>query len=126
MAVVRDRVDADYWEQRGLVLLWTAMLLPMAAWGIDQLTGYALVKPVCASGHKNILTLIGAGTLAMTIAGIWIGWSCLSQLGDGTEDGGRRIDRSYFMAMVAIGFNIIIALLIVTAAVPRFVLNPCE
>jgi hypothetical protein len=116
----------DYWEHRGLGLLWAAMLLPLAAWGIDELLGYSLVKPVCASGQKVILFRLSAAMLSMVVIGAAIGWSCLTRLREGRLDGGSRIDRSQFLAIVAIGFNVLIGLLIVTAAVPAFILNPCE
>ena len=115
-----------YWEHRGQALLVFALLLPIAAWGINELVGYALVKPVCASGHKLLLTALSTAMLLMTVAGAWIGWSSLVQLRGASQDGGSRFDRSYFLALVVIGFNALIGLLIVVAAVPPFVLNPCE
>lgn len=115
-----------YWEHRGQVLLITAVLLAPAAWALNQLIGYALVKPVCANGHPLILTALAIVMLGMVAAGGWIGWSSLVQLRGAEEKGGTRIDRSYFLALVAIGFNLLIALLILTAAVPPFLLSPCE
>jgi hypothetical protein len=43
-----------------------------------------------------------------------------------TDDGARIIDRSYFVAIVAIGMNSLIAILIVTSVIPQFLLSPCE
>ena len=120
------RAGSGYWEGSGLTLLWTAMLLGPAAWALNLFIGYALVKPVCASGHKLILDVLALVMLAMVAGGVWIGWSCLAQLRGATEKGGTRVDRSYFMALVAIGFNALLGLLILVAAVPSFVLNPCE
>jgi hypothetical protein len=116
-----------YWEHRGLALLWAAMLLPFAAWGLDELVGYALVKPVCAGGHQVLLTALSAAMLAMIVAGGWIAWSCLARTRrNGTADVDVRVARSRFMALVALGVNVLIGLLIVTAAVPPFVLPRCE
>ena len=115
-----------YWEHRGQVLLVTAVLLAPAAWALNELVGYALVKPVCANGHKLILTGVSLLMLAMVATGGWLGWSSFVQLRGATEKGGTRIDRAYFLALVAIGFNLLIGLLIVTAAVPPFLLDPCE
>jgi hypothetical protein len=114
------------WEGWGLLLLWTSFFLAPLAWAFDQSLSYALVKWVCATGHKNVLTVISLAALAMTGAGGRLGWVQLQRLRDAREDGGRQPDRSYFLAVVAIGFNVLIALLIVTAAVPRFILSPCE
>jgi hypothetical protein len=118
--------SGDYWDHRGAVVLWTAVLLAPAAGALDLMISYALVKPVCATGSKNLLTLVSIGALAMVGVGIWLAWSCLSRLREATEDGGRTIDRSYFMAMGAVALNVLIAILIVTFTVHRFILSPCE
>jgi hypothetical protein len=125
MAVVPG-ARGDYWESRGALLLWFAALSGPLAWALDQLISYSLVKPICAAGNKNLLTMISLAALLLVIAGAMVGWYCVRQLPDAELDGGRRTDRSYFMALIGIGLNALIAILILTAAVPRFVLSPCE
>jgi hypothetical protein len=115
-----------YWDQTGLLLLWFAVLVSPAAVALNQLTGYMLVKWACASGHKNVLTAISVAALLLTIAGAWVGWRCRDRLRDANEHGGRVTDRSYFVAIVAVGLAALNALLIVLQAFPRFVLSPCE
>lgn len=116
----------DYWEHRGLALLWFAVLAGPAAVAANQFAGYALVKWVCASGHTYVLTGIAIAMLGVSLAGAWIGWGCRERLRDAREHGGQIIDRSYFVAMVGIGLALISALLIVMQAYPRFLLSPCE
>ena len=116
----------DYWDQWGAVLLWTAVLLAPAAGALDMFASYALVKPVCASGAKNLLTIVAIGASAMVIGGAWLGRSCLARLGGAAEEGGRTIDRSYFMATGAVALNILIGIFIVTSAIHEFILSPCE
>jgi len=125
MAVDTER-HYGYWEQSGLLLLWFALLAGPAAVAVNMLAGYALVKWVCASGHKSVLTLISLAALGLAVAGAWVGWTCRQRLRDANEHGGRIIDRSYFVAIVAIGLASINVLLIVVQAFPRFVLSPCE
>lgn len=115
-----------YWEHKGLVLLWLAFLAAPAAWALDQLTSYALVKPVCASRSPLTLTLISLVAFVLVVAGALTARACLARAADGHDDGGRHVDRSYFFAIVALGFNLLVALLIVLAAIPQFVLSPCE
>ena len=116
----------DYWEQRGLALLWFAVLAGPAAVAANQFAGYALVKWVCASGHTYVLTAIDIAMLGLALAGFWVGWSCRDRLRDATEDGGRIIDRSYFAAIVGIGLALTAAFLIVMQTYPHFILSPCE
>jgi hypothetical protein len=118
--------QTDYWDGRGAVVLWMAVLLAPAAGALDLLISYALIKPACAQGNANLLTLVSAGAFVMVIAGGWLGWSCLARLREATEEGDRTIDRSYFMAMGAIALNVLMGILIVTFVVHRFVLSPCE
>jgi hypothetical protein len=115
-----------YWEHGGLALLWFAVLAGPVAVALNQFTGYVLVKWVCASGHKNVLTAISLTTLLLAAAGAWAGWRCRDRVRDGNEHGGSIVDRSYFVALVAVGLAAITALLIVLQAFPRFVLSPCE
>jgi hypothetical protein len=126
MAVSVDPPPPSYWEGRGLVWLWVAMLLAPAAWVVDQGLSYASVKPSCAGGTEAPLFGYAAAALAMVVAGGGIAWWCLHRLREATDDGGRVVDRSRFVAVVAIGFNALIGLLILTATMPIFMLNPCE
>jgi hypothetical protein len=116
----------DYWEQRGLVLLWFAVLAGPAALFANQFAGYALVKWACGSGHTCVLTGIDIAMLGLALAAAWVGWTCRERLPDATEFGGRIIDRSYFLAIVGIGLGLISALLIVMQGYPHFLLSPCE
>ena len=115
-----------YWEDSGLVLLLTALFIGPVAWFFDQGLGYAVMKWVCASGNTGVLTAISVAALAMTLGGGWLGWSLFAQTRGARVDGGSQVDRSQFLALVAIGFNALIALLIVIAASSRYILSPCE
>ena len=115
-----------YWEQAGLARLGFAVLAGPSAVAFNQLGGYALVKWVCATGHTLVLTSISSVALLIALGGAWTGWTCLARLRDASEGGGRIVDRSYFIAMVATVFALLNALLVVMQAYPQFVLSPCE
>jgi hypothetical protein len=123
---MRAEEARQYWDDWGLVLLWSALLAGPIAWGLNLQIGYALVKWACSRGQPLVLTLVAVVALAVALWGIWIGWSCLTQLRTADEAGGRVIDRSYFMAVVAIGLNILLAFLILTSAYHPLFLSPCE
>jgi hypothetical protein len=115
-----------YWERSGLWLLWIAVLSGPAAWAFNQLVGYALVKPSCAGGSLLPLTLVSAIALAIAAAGLSIAWSSLVKLRGAEETGGRLEDRSYFMALGGVALNLLLGLLIATAAISPLFLSPCE
>ena len=116
----------SYWDDRGLLLLWLGVLSGPAAWALNQLIGYALVKPACAGHAGPMLTLVSAATLAVIIVGAAISWSCLVRLRDANLTGARVEDRSYFMALGGLSLNVLLGLLVLTAATSPFLLSPCE
>ena len=115
-----------YWEHKGLMLLWFSLLAAPAAWALAEVIGYALVKPVCFGNATLALTAINGVAFALVIAGGLVGRACLIRAQGASDDGGSQVDRSYFMALVAISFNVLVALLLVFATFPHFVLSPCE
>jgi hypothetical protein len=116
----------DYWDDWGLVRLWASMLAGPAAFGLDLQAGYSLVKWACGREATFVLTLIAAACLGITLWGAAVARTSLRQTRAAAEDGGTVLDRSYFMAAVALPLNLLLALLIVLTAVPHFVLSPCE
>jgi hypothetical protein len=119
--------ERDYWEQGGLVLLWTAMLAGPIAAALNLQLGYALVKWACANRRTDVLVVMTVGALATAVVGAALGWWTLEKIGAAAnEQGGRTRDRSYFLAVVAIGFNLLLVLLNLLWAVPAFILSPCE
>jgi hypothetical protein len=116
-----------YWDDWGLVLLWTAFLSGPLAWGLNLQIGYALVKWACSREQTFLLTLVAAVAFAGALAGAWLAWTCAAKVrAEADEQGGRVIDRSYFMAMLAFGLNLLLALLIATSAYHPLFLSPCE
>jgi hypothetical protein len=116
-----------YWEGHGLLLLWASVLLAPTALMIDFGVGYPLVKWACANGQKAVLVSISSASLLTTAIGVWLGSSLLQRLrGIATDHGGRQVDRSYFLAILGISLNILAALVILAAAIPQLILNPCE
>ena len=124
--VVDSDMSRGYWEERGLALLWFAVLSGPIALALNMFAGYALVKWTCASGHTFVLTGITVVMFGLALTGVWVAWTCRNRLRDANEHGGRVIDRSYFAAVIGIGLATLSALLLVLQAYPHFVLSPCE
>lgn len=115
-----------FWDDRGLLLLWATVLSGPAAWAINQLAGYALVKPVCAADARFLLVTVAAVTFAITAAGGWKAWTLLQMLRDANPRGARREDRSHLLAVGGVALNALLGLLILTHATSIFLLSPCE
>lgn len=79
---------------------------------IDQGLGYPLVKPACAADARMLL--VGISAFALVVAGA------------GVVAGRARLAERPLVATVAIGLNLLVAGFIVFAAIPQFVLSPCE
>lgn len=117
----------DYWEHVGLMLLIGSLLIAPFAWLLDMQISYSLVKWACEHDRRGVLLLMPLGSLALIGVGTAMAWSCWMKLrGVGNEEGARMVDRSYFLALAALGMNAVFALLVLTSLAPRYVLSPCE
>ena len=127
MAVTGPLDARSHWEGAGLAMLIVGFLAGPAAWGLNLMVTYSLVKPACAAGSPFMLTAVSIGALAATVAGAVVSWRCWLRLRTaGTTEGGRIVDRSRFLALSGLVLNLFFVLLIVVTAVPHFVLSPCE
>ena len=106
-------------DDSNLAAVWLAFFAAPFAWTFNQGIAYAVMKPTCVGRASYVLWLIAAAALAMVVAGAWTGWQRLRQP-DSTSD------RTAFLASLTVAFNILIGLLIITAALPHFFLSPCE
>ena len=118
-------VATDHRDTRTLVWLWSAMLAGPVAWAFNQGAGYAFVKPACLGEDTPVLWLITAVALLIAATGGYTAWRFRRTFHShsDTSDAG---DRNRFLATVALALNALIVLLIFTAAIPQFVLSPCE
>jgi hypothetical protein len=116
----------SYWDDRGLALLLLGVLSGPAAWAVNQLVGYALVKPSCFAGQRTTLIAVSAITFLVATTGGLISWSCLMKLRHAHPKGGGVEDRSQMLAITGVALNALLGLLILTAASAQFLLSPCE
>jgi hypothetical protein len=117
----------DHWEHVGLAMLIGGLLLPVVAWFLDLQISYALVKWACRQDVRGVLGVTALASLAIVAVGTWLSWTCWTRLRDtANPEGGRMVDRSYFLAVAGLGLNALFALLILTSLAPRYFLSPCE
>lgn len=117
----------EYWERRGLVLLWTSILGGTLTWGVSLQVSYALVKWACSRQEPYILVAIPLAALVVVAGAAALGWSCFQKArAVASEQGGTLADSSYLTAQVAVGLNLLLGLMILTWALLPFMLSPCE
>jgi hypothetical protein len=116
----------DYWEDAGLLMVMGGILLPMAAWVLDLQISYAMVKWACRVDRGWTLLLVPLLSLSMVGAGASLSWRAWTRLHDAQPAGASMIDRSYLLAVLGLGLNLVSALLILFSFAPRALLSPCE
>jgi hypothetical protein len=107
-----------------LAAAWVAFMIGPSAWALNQLAGYALIKPICSGGSAYVLVALSGMALAATLGGIWLAFRV--RVADGSGASAPLHARTRTVALWAIWLNALLALLIVTAAVPPLLLSPCE
>jgi hypothetical protein len=114
-----------YSEGRGLLALWTGLLLPPIAWVVNFETNYALVPGLCGRGAGNaILWLVCGVSMVASLGAGLLAWSCYQDLrGDAMQ---VDADRARTMAIGGVIMSALFTLAIVGIAVPTFMLRPCE
>jgi hypothetical protein len=124
---MKTDVSAPHLPGSSLAVLMFGLLSGPFAWAFDLQISYSLVKWVCASGNWFVLVASSVGALAVVALGATAAWRRSTGLGDQLDpDGAAGADAGRFLAITAVGLNILFAVLILTSIVPRFVLSPCE
>ena len=107
--------------------LWTGIVAGPAAWALDLLASYAVVKWVCVTRNYAVLPLITLASLAIVVGGAGISWAALTRTAqDVPSDGGRPRQRARFMAILGLALCGLFALQILAGAIPHWVLDACQ
>ena len=97
------------------------------AWGSDLGFSYVLEQHACSTGHHYVLHAISLVCILLAISGFL---SALSEFrrfrANTSEEGGRRLDRTHFQALIGMAFSLSFAIVILAAAIPRWILSACE
>ena len=126
MAVTDPDPPHGYWDERGATLLWLSLLAGPTAVLMNQVLAYWLVKPACSAGDGPALIFVHAAELILVALGGWVAWTSLSRLRGTDEEAAVPEARSYFMAVVSLALNLLIATFVLTAAAAPILLSPCE
>jgi hypothetical protein len=126
--ISNESLSKEVMGYKGLDLgLWAGIAFGPLAWAADEQLSYALTYHACSTGAVWQLHLISVVTLLVALSGAVIAWNCLQALPQSSNDeGGETADRSHFMAIAGMVLSLSFSVLIVAAAIPRFVLSPCH
>jgi hypothetical protein len=109
------------------VFVWWTMFAGPLAWVLDLGFSYVLTQHSCSTGHHYVLHVITivCGVIALTgfAAGI-VAYGALPR--EATDAGERPLDRTYFQVVFGIVFSLAFTMVVIAAAVPRWILSPCN
>jgi hypothetical protein len=112
---------------RGIGVLWAAVLAGPTAWAIDLVLSYSLVQWTCGGGPPVVLHLVSLFALALIAGGAFAAWRALQVAPGGAPDDGSEPDqRGRFMALLGLTMCALFAVVVIAAAIPRWVLDACQ
>jgi hypothetical protein len=126
-------LDAERWPEplrdhaygTGLLVLAAGVFGGPIAWFADQQVAYWLVYHGCHTQSLAWLYLETAIAVATAAACTFTAWRTLAWFPEGSLAGPQPHDRGRFLSWLGIGLSGLSTLVILAAALPRFVLHPC-
>lgn len=113
-------------SQANPYLLWVAVLAAPAAWAAHLMIVYPLVHVACDVGSELSLHVVSAIALAVALIGAALCWRIWQGTGaDLIESLRGRTSRTSFMAIGGFAFALMMAVGIIYAWAPIFVLDAC-
>ena len=109
-----------------LLLIGTALFLGPVAWAIVQGAGYPMVKPVCRGLSGATLVAIFLVGASLVLCGFALASTAKPDQDVMDPTVSTPAGYTHLLAIVAIGLNALLGLLVIIAAIPHFVLSPCE
>jgi hypothetical protein len=107
--------------------IWWALAAGFLAWGFDLGVSYVLEQHSCSTGHHYVLHVTSLLCALLAISGLVAGfWEFRRFPGNSKGEGPTRFDRAHFQALLGMALSIGFAVVVVAAAVPRWILSPCE
>jgi small-conductance mechanosensitive channel len=125
--------DAEQWPEplrdraygRGLFALAAGVFGGPVIWFADQQVAYWLVYHSCHTQSLFWLYLETVVAVVLAAACAWVAWRTLAWFPAADASGAQPDDRSHFLSLVGLGLSGLATLVIIAAALPRFILHPC-
>ncbi len=114
-----------------LLLLWLAYATGPTAWTLHLLLGYFAVSVGCPTVLGPPLTALvmhalSLAAIAACILGAVFGYRAWERTGSASAATGAPAGRSAFLALSAIGLNVLFGLAVFVGDLPNFYLSPCS
>ena len=107
--------------------IWWGLTAGFLAWGLDLGASYVLDQHSCSTGHHYLLHVISFACLLVALSGFFAGLVEFRRFpAETNEEGGSRLDRAHFQALLGMAFSLSFTLVVIAGAVPRWILSPCE
>jgi hypothetical protein len=107
-------------------IIWWAILAGPVGWVADLAFSYVLAQHACSTGHHYVLHVITIVCALIALSGFAAG--CVAYRGipdDASDKGVRPADRTHFQTLFGIVFSLAFTVVVIAAAVPRWILHPC-
>ena len=111
---------------RRIAALWAGLLLAPTAFLINLEFGYALVPTACRTGHTLPLHLVHLACLLLAVVGILVAQGNRGSSDASAADPNDHTSRGRFMGGLGVTVGLLFVLVILSQAVPGFVLSPCR
>ena len=97
------------------------------AWACDLGFSYVLEQHTCSTGHHYVLHVITVVCALIALTGFAAGIAAYKRIPeDASEEGVRPMDRTHFQVLFGMVFSLGFTMAVIAAAVPRWILHPCQ
>ena len=113
-------------DARRIAALWAGLLLAPTAFLISLELGYALVPAACRTGRTLPLHLVHLACLLLAVVGILVARGHRGPSDVTEADANNHTAQAWFMGQLGVALGLLFALVIISQAIPGFVLSPCQ
>ena len=111
---------------RRIAALWAGLLVAPTAFLINLELGYALVPTACRTGHTLPLHLVHLACLLLAVVGSLVAQGNRGSSDATAADPNNHRAQGRFMGGLGVTVGLLFVLVILSQAIPGFVLSPCR
>ena len=112
-------------EHHGRARLWFAIFVGPLTWSADFALSYALTQHACTAQSAGLLLVFSALAFGATLAGLLAAVRATRELPPSGKAGATRTHPTRLMAHSGVAVSGGFLLVIIAAAIPRLLIDPC-